>query len=161
MKNTKPRFLPLAMTLLTISWTGFAAAESCPQLTHREDLTTKGHTNRCHTSTEKYVMVDKTFAANCLTLEDDYPECIRLRDEWRTKYDAAEAQVEGLLTDRDTLGKALEAETVQRLTLVASLEQWQREADSRFTTWEVVGIAAVAVVGGAVAGVGVCLVWCP
>ena len=106
-------------------------------------------------------MVKKRWAANCLTLEDAYPECVRLRNEWETKYRDAEAQVKGLLVDRDRLEQVLTDETKRKLALVQSLDYWRNRAEDQFSFLELAGIGTVALVVGVAVGAGACLVWCP
>jgi hypothetical protein len=157
MQSTLRRFWQMATLFLLILWTSYASAEYCPQ-----GLTTTAHTtDSCHAETDAFIMVKKTFAANCLTLEDDYAEVLRLRDEWRGKYEDTEAQVTGLLVDRKALRDALDGETAQRLLLVGQLGEWQRKAESRFSRLEVFGIGMGALAVGIAAGAGACLIWCP
>jgi hypothetical protein len=101
-------------------------------------------------------MVLKTFASNCLTLEDDYPRVRLERDEWRSKYEAAEDQVFRLLGDRDKLTAENAELTKYQTQLTESLEHWRQVADDRWTTWEVVGVGATGITLGGVVGV---LLW--
>ena len=97
-------------------------------------------------------MVLKTWAANCLTLEGDYPRLLLERDEWRQKYEAAQAQVLRLFEDRDKLSLENAALAKDRLELVVEFDKWRREQKEKWTTLEVVGVGAVGVLSGALIG---------
>ena len=74
-------------------------------------------------------MVLKTWAANCLTIEEDYPRVRTERDQWRLKYDEAELQVSKLLDDRDRL--IVEVDVLDRRTLELSdqVQHWRDESE--------------------------------
>lgn len=101
-------------------------------------------------------MVLKTFASNCLTLEEDYPRVRLERDEWRSKYEDAEDQVFRLLADRDKLAAEILSLTKAQLQLTESLAHWRTVANDRWTTWEVVGVGTTGLTLGGVVGV---LLW--
>ena len=150
MKNMTRRFLTLVTTSLTILWSVCATAAYWGN-----------DSAHFHLESPTSVMVQKTFAADCLTWQEDYPEAVRLRDEWRDKYESAERQVKGLLQDRLSYSEALESETQTRLALAASLEYWQTRAETRYSTLEVIGVGAIVLITGAAAGAGACFIWCP
>jgi len=101
-------------------------------------------------------MVLKTFASNCLVLEEDYPRVRAERDQWRSNYAAAENQVGRLLSDRDRLVIENRDLVAYQITLSEALDHWRSVAGDRWTTWEVVGVGAAGITLGGVLGV---LLW--
>ena len=130
-------------------WTGSASAGCW-------DSDATGEDCACHVESRTSVMVLKTFASNCLTLEEDYPRVRMERDEWRKKYEQAEDQVFRLLSDRDRLTAENQELTKYHIQLSESLAHWRSVAGDRWTTWEVIGVGATGLAVGSVLGV---LLW--
>lgn len=133
----------IATCLLMISWTDSASAE-------------RWENDQCHVQSNTSVMVLKTWAANCLTLEEDYPRVRMERDQWRLKYDDAELQVSKLLDDRDRL--IVEVDVLDRRTLELSdqVQHWRDESEEKFSSLEMIGIGSVGFTLGGVVGI---LIW--